>query len=106
MMPEAAVKQIYTAIVADLLKRLPALEAAIAKGDAAEVRHIGHAIKGGCGMAGAQQASRIGALLQAEELDSSVGPGRNHLDDSARLLSDLRAAARNLESMLVREFPA
>ena len=40
------------------------LEAAIAKGDDNEVRRIGHAIKGGCGMAGAIQAARIGALFE------------------------------------------
>jgi CheY-like chemotaxis protein len=101
MMPETAVKQIYYAVVADLNKRLAALEAAIAKGDDAEVRRIGHSIKGGCGMAGALQAARIGALLQA----SGLGSG-NQLDNSTSLLGDLRTAARNLESMLVQEFPA
>ena len=57
-------RQIYAAVVADLDKRMQALEAAIASGDAAEVRRIGHAIKGGCGMAGALQAARLGALLE------------------------------------------
>ena len=103
MMPEAAVKQIYQAIVADLNKRLTTLEAAIASGDTAEVRRIGHSIKGGCGMAGAQQAARIGALLQGGAPDSA---DRNQLDNSTALLGDLRIAARNLESMLVQEFPA
>jgi CheY-like chemotaxis protein len=103
MMPETAVKQIYQAIVADLYKRLLLLDAAIAKGDDAEVRRIGHSIKGGCGMAGAQQAARIGALLQSGGLESAT---RNQLDNSAALLEDLRIAARNLESMLEQEFPA
>jgi CheY-like chemotaxis protein len=103
MMPEAAVKQIYQAIVADLYKRLTALEAAIANNDAAEVRRIGHSIKGGCGMAGATQAARIGTLLQSGALESA---NRNQLDNSTTLLGDLRIAARNLESMLEQEFPA
>jgi HPt (histidine-containing phosphotransfer) domain-containing protein len=112
MMPEAAVKQIYQAIVADLYKRLTALEAAIARDDAAEVRSIGHSIKGGCGMAGCLQAARLGALLQSGALEAgSTGKqgrksGRNQLDNSYPLLSDLRTAARNLESMLEQEFPA
>ena len=63
LMPEPAVRQIYTAVVADLTKRIEALGTAIAKGDTAEVRRIGHAIKGGCGMAGALQAAHLGALL-------------------------------------------
>jgi HPt (histidine-containing phosphotransfer) domain-containing protein len=101
MMPEAAVRQIYAAIVADLGRRLSALELAIANGDATQVSRIGHAIKGGCGMAGALQAARLGALLES-------GPSElkgNHLDNTARLLRDLRAATRRLERMLETEFP-
>jgi len=106
MMPESAVKQIYQAIVADLAKRLGLLEAAIAKDDAAEVRRIGHSIKGGCGMAGALQAARIGTLLQAGALELPAKSGRNQLDNSTQVLADLRTAARNLERMLEQEFPA
>jgi CheY-like chemotaxis protein len=102
MMPETAVRQIYKAVVADLGKRIDALSSAIAKGDAVEVRRIGHAIKGGCGMAGAVQAAHLGALLEAAPLASKD----NHLDNSAALLRDLRAAARGLERMLDAELPA
>ena len=102
LMPEPAVRQIYAAIVADLNRRIEALATAIAKGDAAEVRRIGHAIKGGCGMAGALQAAHLGALLESTPLD----PQDNQLDNSAILLRDLRAAARALERMLEAELPA
>jgi CheY-like chemotaxis protein/HPt (histidine-containing phosphotransfer) domain-containing protein len=102
MMPAAAVRQIYAAIVADLDKRIAALEAAIAAGDAAEVRRIGHAIKGGCGMAGALQAARLGASLESGILESNG----NHLDNTSSVIGDLRAAARRLESMLEAGFPA
>ncbi len=101
MMPEPAVRQIYSALVADLAWRIPALENAMAKHDAAEVRRIGHAIKGGCGMAGAMQAARLGALLE-----SASGQQDNQLDNSAALLRDLRAAAQGLERMLDAELPA
>ncbi len=101
MMPEPAVRQIYSALVADLAWRIPALETAMAKHDAAEVRRIGHAIKGGCGMAGAMQAARLGALLE-----SAAGGQDNQLDNSAALLRDLRAAAQGLERMLDAELPA
>lgn len=76
IMPDAAVRQIYSAIVADLAKRLPLLQLAIANGDAAEIRRIGHAIKGGCGMAGARQAARLGAVLEAGSLDSGPPQAR------------------------------
>jgi twitching motility two-component system response regulator PilH len=102
MMPEPAVREIYTAVVADLIKRIQSLEVAIAKGQDLEVRRIGHALKGGCGMAGAMQAAHLGALF--EEIPS--GSESNHLDNSMALLGDLRAAARNLERMLEAELPA
>lgn len=102
MMPEKGVRQIYTAVVADLEVRMEALGKAIAKGDMAEVRRIGHAIKGGCGMAGAMQVASLGAKLEMVPLE----PGSNRLDNSAQLLRELRAAVRGLESMLKTEFPA
>jgi len=109
MMPEAAVRQIYAAIVADLTTRLEALKTAIAIGDIAEVRRIGHAIKGGCGMAGATQAARLGARIEAlgvlAEAEKGTTRGGNDLDNSARLLADLRRAAHNLKRMLEAEFP-
>ena len=97
VMPESAVRQIYSAVIVDLAARMDALDAAIAKGDAAEIRRIGHAIKGACGMAGALQTARLGALLESED---------NHLDNSASLLRDLRAAVRGLKRMLDAELPA
>lgn len=102
MMPEAAVREIYIAVAADLTKRMQSLEAAIARCDDPEVRRLGHAIKGGCGMAGAIQAARIGALFEEIPPDTDS----NHLDNSMALLGDLRAAARNLERMLEAELPA
>jgi DNA-binding response OmpR family regulator len=102
MMPASAVRQIYAAIVADLNRRIGALEVAIAKGDAAEVRRIGHAIKGGCGMGGAQQAAHLGAMIESGILESRG----NQLDNNSSVIGDLRTAARNLESMLEAGFPA
>jgi len=97
LMPETAVREIYAAVVTDLGKRLEALEDAIATGDAAKVRRIGHSIKGGCGMAGAMQAAHLGAQLEA---------GGDNLDHNVRVVGDLRDALRNLERMLKIEFPA
>jgi CheY-like chemotaxis protein len=102
LMPEPAVRQIYRAIVSDLNQRATALEAAFAKGDIAEAERIGHAIKGGCAMAGASQAARLGALI---ERAGRTGDG-NQLDNGAVLVGDLRAAAQALESMLDPELPA
>ena len=97
MMPEKAVREIYAAVVADLENRLTALQKALAAGDAQEIRRIGHSIKGGCAMAGAAQASRLGARLEAQG---------DKLDNVPAMLQELRSAGRNLRRMLEAEFPA
>jgi HPt (histidine-containing phosphotransfer) domain-containing protein len=97
LMPEPTVREIYVAVMADLKKRIVALEAAFKLGDAAEIRRIGHTIKGGCGMAGAMRVSRLGALLESEG---------DKLDNCAAVLSEFESAVQDLERMLNAEFPA
>jgi CheY-like chemotaxis protein/HPt (histidine-containing phosphotransfer) domain-containing protein len=97
MMSEAAVREIYIAVVEDLGKRSTALRHASAAGDVEEIRRIGHSIKGGCGMAGALQAARLGAQLEATG---------DQLDNVPGLLLELKAAERDLRRMLEAEFPA
>jgi HPt (histidine-containing phosphotransfer) domain-containing protein len=97
MMPEPAVRQIYAAVVDDLDKRVTALQRALGERDKKEIRRIGHSIKGGCGMAGALQAARIGARLEARG---------DELDNVPALLLELKAAGRNLRRMLEAEFSA
>jgi CheY-like chemotaxis protein len=102
LMPEPSLREIYRAIVTDLSRRSNLLEIAMAKQDAAEIRRIGHAVKGGCAMAGAMQAARVGARLEAV----SFQPTGNQSDNSAQLLNDLRSAAQDLERILEGELPA
>lgn len=110
LMPESAIREILSALVADLTRRLSSLDEAIARDDRAEARRIGHAIKGGCAMAGAQQAARLGALIESGALESVHNRGDrregNQLDNNAPVLRDLRAALRALERMLSGEIPA
>jgi CheY-like chemotaxis protein len=103
MMPEAAVRQIFEAIIADVGRRTGLLEAAIAKSDWAEARRIGHAIKGGGSMAGAVQIARLGDLVESGALESSKV---NQSDNSNAIIQDLRAAANNLQRMLDAEIKA
>jgi CheY-like chemotaxis protein len=100
MMPATAVREIYAAVAADVSARIEKVEEALAMDDTAELRRLGHAMKGGCSMAGAAQAAHLGALLESGFLD----PGSNQTDNSARLLHDLRVATRNLKRMLKTEF--
>lgn len=97
MMPESMVREVYATVASDLKERSEALKEAIAAGNATAVRQIGHAIKGGCGMAGAKQAAMLGAMLERES---------DQLDNSPAVLRDLYAATRSLERMLEVEFPA
>ncbi|WP_420238820.1 response regulator [Telmatobacter bradus] len=90
-MPPRAVRELYQTVVSDLRERAVLIEKAIQRKDPTEVRRQGHAIKGGCGMAGAQEAAQIGARLEG------IG---NQLDDSLVLLEDLRTATQRLERML------
>lgn len=96
LMSETAVREIYCAVTSDLERRITALENAIAHHDTAEVRRIGHSIKGGCAMAGAQQAAKLGEQLET---------GGDDLEYSASLLPQLRNATASLKSMLNAEFP-
>jgi CheY-like chemotaxis protein len=101
LMPDTAIRQIYAALIKDLTERQMALQAAFTKGDKAEVRRIGHAIKGGCAMAGAAEAARLGTKIESGILDDQD----NQLDNSSRTLSDLGIAVANLKRMLDCEFP-
>jgi CheY-like chemotaxis protein len=100
MMPEKAIRQIFEAIVADVARRITALETAIGKADWTETRRIGHAIKGGGSLAGASQVARLGDLIESGVLEPSKG---NQPDNSSVILANLRAAASNLQRMLDAE---
>ena len=97
LMTEGTVREIYTAVITDLHKRLVALENAIATSNSDEVRRIGHAIKGGCGMAGAMQAARLGSFFETRS---------DQLDNCRGALQELYSATERLERMLEREFPS
>jgi CheY-like chemotaxis protein/HPt (histidine-containing phosphotransfer) domain-containing protein len=103
LMTESTVREIYTAVVTDLHKRLEALEKAISAGNADEIRRIGHAIKGGSGMAGCMQVARLGAIFESRSESES---GIDQLDNFKRALQELYSATQRLERMLEKEFPA
>lgn len=91
LMPEPTVREIYLAVSADLRKRIPELQEAIRQKHPEQIRRIGHAIKGGCGMAGALQAARVGALLEEQGED---------LEKAAVLTGELQGALERMEDTL------
>jgi CheY-like chemotaxis protein len=97
IMKESAVREIYRAVVADLDKRRPMLEAALEREDAAEVRRIGHTVKGGCAMTGVLALAHIGELIE------NAG---DNLDYVRSLLPRFDSAVSSLKEKLAAEFPA
>jgi CheY-like chemotaxis protein/HPt (histidine-containing phosphotransfer) domain-containing protein len=104
MMPGPAVRQIFEAIIADLGRRTTALEAAVAQADWPEARRLGHSIKGGASMAGADQVARLGKSIESGAFEPRAGV--NQVDNSNSILQDLRDAARNLQRILEAEIKA
>lgn len=100
-MPEESIRQMYSALLADLDQRIQTLNADLARGDIEEVQRIGHAIRGGCSMAGALQAAALGAQLEAIPISASG----NRSELAAAIVADLRTALRALEGKLKAEFP-
>jgi CheY-like chemotaxis protein len=90
MMPAAAVLEIYTAVAADLEKRLPSLAAAIEARDSAEAARVAHAIKGSCSMVGLSGAAAAASQIETGNLPES----------SAKELLQLNAALSTLQGIL------
>jgi len=95
LMKEPAVREIYAAVLADLVKRRVALETAFEQNDLVSIHRIGHSVKGGCGMAGALEAARVGELIEA---------GGDNLEYIRSLMPLFESATRNLQRMLEAEF--
>jgi HPt (histidine-containing phosphotransfer) domain-containing protein len=112
VMPETAIREIFTVLIADMKQRLRSIEAALAAGDAQQVRRIGHSIKGACAMAGAAKAARLAALIESGALDGqATGSGEvtskvDQLDNNIPILNDLHTAIGNLERILSSGFSA
>jgi len=105
MMSGVQIRQIFEAILADLGRRIDALQSAIAQADWPETRRIGHAIKGGAAMAGAEQISRLGDLIESGALEPRASKsGVNQVNNSNAIIADLQAAAQNLQRILDAEF--
>lgn len=102
MMPDTGVRKIYFGLVADLRRRMTALQRAIDDGNDADVRRIGHTIKGGCAVAGAERAARLGEQIEMGALDKAG----NQPGNKSKFLQELDEAIHDLERMLVAEFPS
>jgi len=102
LMAPPAIAEIFRAVVADLETRSMQLEKALESGDQEALRRIGHSIKGGCGMAGASEAARLGREI--ERLATVGEVGINEVDNGAHWVEELRTATLRLRRILDTEF--
>ena len=102
MMSAGAMQEIFHAVVEDLQKRIAQLNHAIDEGNLREAGRHGHAIKGGCAVAGAVEAARLGAAIEEAAL-----LGTSDALTSIRTLAErLPAALARIQRMMDEKFPA
>jgi CheY-like chemotaxis protein/HPt (histidine-containing phosphotransfer) domain-containing protein len=92
MMPEAAVREIYETCLSDARARAGEILNASATNDLASIRLIGHAVKGGAGMVGAQKLAAAAALLEL---------GVYQQDDVPKLVDNLLSSCDRLQRILL-----
>ena len=96
MMSPTALREIYTAVAADLKTRLVTLQSAMTASDVLEVKRLGHSIKGGCSLVGLTAATEAAARLETSNTTVTY----------TEELSQLRAALAALDGILGDDFPA
>jgi len=106
MMPEAAVREIYSALLTDLDLRLDALRAALVASDGEEIRRIGHAIKGGATLCGATRLTLLGARIENGELPAppsyTTASEREQIGTKLPLFVNLSTAIARLRRILLQ----
>ena len=90
-MPPAQVAALYQMCIDDARRRLEKMRSAIEERDDGEFRRCAHAIKGSCGMVGANEMAKLAAAMEAAGL-----PAEHDVTPLDRFL----AASERLERML------
>ncbi len=96
MLPAAQLKELYRITIDDVLRRVRLMRASLENGDHAAIRAEAHAIKGGCGMVGASELSRLAADIEA-------GSGQGSQKGNPPF-ADFDAACSRLQVMLDARF--
>ncbi len=71
MLPAAQLRELYRITVEDVRRRIGLMRASQQGGDSVATRAQAHAIKGGCGMVGASELSRLAADVEADAGEGS-----------------------------------
>jgi len=99
MLPPTQLRELYRITVADVLRRVEIMHAAINAGDFEACRREAHSIKGGCGMVGAIELSALAAAVE-----SGSGPGNLPFTENGPPFPDFDAACDRLQGMLDARF--
>jgi len=92
MLPQAQLRELYRITIEDVLRRVGLMRKSLQLGKQEETRREAHAIKGGCGMVGACELSRLAA-----EIEGGSDPGNPPF-------ADFDAACERLQGMLDARF--
>ena len=96
MLPAAQLKELYKITIDDVLRRVGLMRTSLERGDHAAIRAEAHAIKGGCGMVGASELSRL-----ATDVEAGTGQGSEKGNPP---FADFDAACARLQDMLDARF--
>jgi CheY-like chemotaxis protein/HPt (histidine-containing phosphotransfer) domain-containing protein len=96
MLPAAQLKELYRITINDVLRRVELMRSSLRESDHLAIRAEAHAIKGGCGMVGASELSKLAAHVEAgaEEGSEKGNPP----------FADFDAACARLQVMLDARF--
>jgi len=92
MLPPAQLRELYRITIKDVSQRIALMRESAQLGKAEETRREAHAIKGGCGMVGASELSRLAA-----QIEGGSDPGNPPF-------ADFDAACSRLQDMLDARF--
>ncbi len=96
MLPAAQLKELYRITIDDVLRRVGLMRASLENDDDAATRAEAHAIKGGCGMVGATELSRLATDVEAGTTQGS--------EKGNPPFADFDAACARLQGMLDARF--
>jgi len=96
MLPAAQLRELYRITIDDVLRRVGLMRAGLESGDDAAIRAEAHAIKGGCGMVGASELSKLATDIEAGTVQGS--------DKGNPPFTDFHAACARLQGMLDARF--
>jgi CheY-like chemotaxis protein/HPt (histidine-containing phosphotransfer) domain-containing protein len=95
-MPAQQLAEVYAMCVSDARRRIAAMRRMLAAGDLARFVREAHAIKGGCGLLGANELYAMAAQLESADLQK----GESAAVRAVNLLDELAAACDRLERIL------